>query len=238
MSDAKRASPRNDPPRVSADVGCQPLPALARPDLGCDTLVWCGPMSSSDSAAVLVSLRRIIRFLRLAEREAEAAYGLSAAQLFVLHCLAEAPASSLAQLAERTLTDQSSVSIVVSRLEAKRLLSRKPSREDRRRIELKLTAAGRQIVAAGPSVPQPRLIAAIDALPAARRAEIVRALEQLSLAIGAGETEPLMLFEEPAPPGHASPGRRPAPRRRRRPRSRPRARPTAPRRRRRAARDR
>lgn len=147
----------------------------------------------------MVALRRIIRFLRLADREAEAAYGLTAAQLFVLHSLTESPAGSMAELADRTLTDQSSVSIVVSRLEAKRLLVRKTSPADRRRVELRLTAAGRRIVASGPTAPQPKIIAAIDAMPVTRRGEVVRALEQLAQAIGAGDTEPLMLFEETEP---------------------------------------
>ncbi len=153
-------------------------------------------MSSSDSAAALVALRRIIRFLRLADREAETTYGLSAAQLFVLISLAESPADSMTELAERTLTDQSSVSIVVSRLEAKRLVTRKPSPQDRRRVQLKLTPAGKKIAANGPTAPQPKIIEAIDSMPAAKRTEIVRALEHLARAIGAGDVEALMLFEE------------------------------------------
>ncbi len=105
----------------------------------------------------------------------------------------------MAELAERTLTDQSSVSIVVSRLEAKRLLVRKTAPADRRRVELRLTTAGKRIVASGPVAPQPKIIAAIDAMPLARRGEVVRALEQLAQAIGAGDTEPLMLFDDPEP---------------------------------------
>jgi DNA-binding MarR family transcriptional regulator len=62
----------------------------------------------------MVSLRKIVRFLRLADRAAEAAVGLSAAQLFVLQTLASQPAASLAEVADRTLTDQSSVSTVVA----------------------------------------------------------------------------------------------------------------------------
>jgi DNA-binding MarR family transcriptional regulator len=157
-------------------------------------------MSTSDSAAVLDALRRIIRFLRLADREAEAAYGLTAAQLFVLHALSESPGSSLAELAERTLTDQSSVSIVVSRLEAKKLIARKVSARDRRRAELRLTPAGKRIMETGPVAPQPKIIAAIEALPAAKRREVVRALELLSHTIGAGDVEPMMLFEDPDQP--------------------------------------
>jgi DNA-binding MarR family transcriptional regulator len=166
-------------------------------------------MSSSDSAAVLDALRRIIRFLRLADREAEAAYGLTAAQLFVLHSLAAGPAGSLAELAERTLTDQSSVSIVASRLETKRLISRKVSDRDRRRVELRLTAAGKRIIATGPVAPQPKIIAALEALPAARRRAVVSAIELLARAMGAEELEPTMLFEDaPDEPVRRRPNRR------------------------------
>jgi MarR family transcriptional regulator, organic hydroperoxide resistance regulator len=141
-----------------------------------------------------------VRFLRLAEREAQSEHGLTAAQLFVLHSLAESPAGSLAELAERTLTDQSSVSTVVARLVARRLLARKVSRADRRRAELRLTAAGARVVATKSPLPQPRIIAAIAAMPRRRRAALVSALESLVDAIGAGDVEPRMLFEDDAPP--------------------------------------
>src|SRR6266550_3052744 len=131
-----------------------------------------GSQGSIDAAAVLVALRRIVRYLRLADRNAETAHGLSAAQLFVLHSLADAPARSLAELAERALTDQSSVSTVVAKLVARRLVTRKPSRTDRRRAELGLTAAGSKVVLHAPRMPQATMISAIRAMPATRRAEL------------------------------------------------------------------
>src|SRR2546423_5112313 len=96
-----------------------------------------------DAQHVFDSLRRLVRFLRLGAREAEEATGVSSAQLFVLHQLAGAPAASLAELAERTLTDQSSVSTVVARLVAHGLVARRKGTGDRRRVELALTARGR-----------------------------------------------------------------------------------------------
>src|ERR1019366_5949434 len=66
--------------------------------------------------SVMDALRRVVRDLRLSARDAERSAGISGAQLFVLQSLAEEPASSLNVLADRTLTDQSSVSVVVNRL--------------------------------------------------------------------------------------------------------------------------
>ena len=62
-----------------------------------------------------------------------------------------------------------------------------------------LCLQGKKIAAAGPDVPQPKIIDAIDAMPPAKRTEVVRALEQLARAIGAEDVEPTMLFEDDEP---------------------------------------
>src|SRR4051812_24672333 len=122
-----------------------------------------------EATSVLIALRRIVRFLRLADRDVESAVEISAAPLFVLHTLVDHPASSLSEIAQRTLTDQSSVSTVVSRLVERGLVKRTASRSDRRRAELRITAAGQRMVDRAPKAPQTQIIAAIRALPAAKR---------------------------------------------------------------------
>jgi DNA-binding MarR family transcriptional regulator len=153
-------------------------------------------VKDAGAAAALDALRRIVRYLRLADREVENACGLSVAQLFVLHQLADTSGLSIAEVAERTLTDQSSVSTVVARLVERGLVSRKPSRTDRRRAELSLTARGEKIVLTAPRVPQLAIIEAIRGMTSKKRAELVRALEGLAGAIGANAVEPRMLFED------------------------------------------
>ena len=66
--------------------------------------------------AVMDALRRIVRALRISARAVEARLGINSAQVFVLHQLKKQDASSIDELAERTLTHQSSVSAVVGRL--------------------------------------------------------------------------------------------------------------------------
>ena len=153
-------------------------------------------MDDAQPVAAMVSLRRIIRYLRITDREIETASGLSAAQLFVLATLADTPALSLGEIAKRALTDQSSVSTVVAKLTKTGLIARKASRKDRRRAELRLTAAGRRVLESSPSTPQQRLIDAMRAMPVARRAEIVRALQGLVEALGADKTAPKLIFED------------------------------------------
>jgi DNA-binding MarR family transcriptional regulator len=149
-----------------------------------------------DAAAVFDALRRLVRLLRLASRAAEARTGISGAQLFVAQRLAEAPASSMAELAERTLTDPSSVSTVVARLVERGLVERTPSAEDRRRVQISLTEEGRAAVANAPELAQIRILNAVERMPPSRRRALARALEDLVREAGADTLEPRMFFED------------------------------------------
>src|SRR5689334_15186059 len=88
------------------------------------------------------AVRSIVRAQRINTRAVELKMGISLAQLFVLQQLADRPADSLNELAERTATHQSSVSVVVRRLVERGLVSRTASANDRRRIEIEVTPAG------------------------------------------------------------------------------------------------
>jgi DNA-binding MarR family transcriptional regulator len=90
----------------------------------------------TDSQRILDSIRRLVRLLRVSERQAQAELGISGAQLFVLTELGKTPALSLNALAERTRTDQSSVSVVVSRLVDAGLVTRDRDTHDARRLVL------------------------------------------------------------------------------------------------------
>ena len=110
-----------------------------------------------DVGVILDALRSIVRQLRLASREAEQRVGVHGAQLHALRRLADSPATSLTELAERTHTDISSVSVVVSRLVEQGLVARKSADDDRRRLCLGLTARGRAVLRRAPETGTSRL---------------------------------------------------------------------------------
>src|SRR5258705_6098964 len=112
---------------------------------------------NTDAQEALDSLRRIVRVLREAARQAERRYGLSGAQLFVLHKLAQASPISLNELARLTHTHQSSVSTVVTRLVQQRLVRRVRSQRDARMLQLTLTPAGERLPKRPPDRPQERV---------------------------------------------------------------------------------
>ncbi|HTL29099.1 MAG TPA: MarR family winged helix-turn-helix transcriptional regulator [Tepidisphaeraceae bacterium] len=160
------------------------------------------PTSSASAAGktearqILDSIRKIVQVLRVASRAAEKGVGLSGAQLFVLHHLAGHDGLSLNELAEKTLTHQSSVSVVVQRLVDRGLVSRVRSEVDARRIELSLTRGGRTLLGKSPQAAQDQIIDAVQRMPEKDRRSLSRTLGTLIAELGLEEEPALMLFEE------------------------------------------
>lgn len=152
---------------------------------------------ASDTTEVLDGLRRVLQTLREGARQAETGVKLSGAQLFVLQVVAQSPGLSLNQLAEKTRTHQSSVSVVVTRLVDAGLLQRQRAGDDARRMVLSLTTRARRLLTKAPEVPQHRLIAAIDGLPKARRAALAKTLTAITDAMNV-KGDAAMFFEAPS----------------------------------------
>jgi DNA-binding MarR family transcriptional regulator len=151
---------------------------------------------SRETTVVLDHLRRIVRTLRESSRAAEARLGVTGAQLFVLRALAAGEPSSLNEVAARTHTHQSTVSVVVKRLVARRLVRRATAAADARRVQLTLTARGRAVLARAPLAAQDGLVAGLEALPAAYRRRLAEALARVVAAMGLDAAAPAMFFEE------------------------------------------
>lgn len=149
-----------------------------------------------DMFSAVASIRRIVRVLRLASQETRATAGVSAAQLFVLQQLGDGDGLSLNDLAERTLTDRSSVAAVVDRLRTRRLVVRTTDPDDRRRALVRITAAGRRILARAPDAPTTALLAALERLHRRELAALARSLAHLTTALGATDEPPSLLFAD------------------------------------------
>ncbi|HJW96049.1 MAG TPA: MarR family winged helix-turn-helix transcriptional regulator [Thermoanaerobaculia bacterium] len=150
----------------------------------------------TDSQRILDAIRRMVRLLRLSDRAAQSELGLSAAQLFVLHEVAKTPEISLKELAERTRTDQSSVSVVVARLCDEGLLARERASDDARRLVITPTRAGRAATKKAPRVAQQELVEILDAMPERERKRFADTLTAIVNGLDQGEEPAPMFFEE------------------------------------------
>jgi DNA-binding MarR family transcriptional regulator len=156
-----------------------------------------GPSSRSIEHS-MNALRSIVRALRINTRAIELKMGISLAQLFVLQQLAERPAASLNELAERTATHQSSVSVVVRRLVERGYVLRTSSSSDKRRIEIDVTPIGRALLAGAPTTIQTQLMAALGRMSANEQTTLADLLDRWLREAKIDIAAPPMLGEDEA----------------------------------------
>ena len=150
----------------------------------------------TETQRIIDSIRRLVRLVRLTDQVAQSELGVSGAQLFVMKELGKTPALSLSDLAKRTRTDQSSVSVVVTRLVQSGHVSRDRDPRDGRRLVLNLTKSGRSILQKAPPVAQERLIEALDRMPVAERKRFADLFVRLIDEMGAAKGIAPMMFAE------------------------------------------
>ena len=164
------------------------------------------------------SIRRIVHALEVSSRVTQQSVGLSGAQLFVLQVLSSGGAFSVNELAARTHTHQSSVSVVVSRLLEAKLIKRSRSPNDRRCLTISASAAGLRLLQSRIVTPQEALLASLEKFPPARLNQLRTLLEDVLAQSGLPTGVPPMFFEKPtraASASKASTGRDAAPRNKR-----------------------
>lgn len=152
--------------------------------------------TSGDTRMVLEGLRRVVQALRVTARDAELRHGVSAAQIFILHLLERDGAASVSELAARSFTHQSSVSVVVTRLAAAGLVARERAADDARRAEIALTPRGRALLRRVPEPAQSRLVAALARVTATERRALARGLAALVREMGIADGAAGMFFED------------------------------------------
>jgi MarR family transcriptional regulator, organic hydroperoxide resistance regulator len=155
--------------------------------------------SKDDAQRVLNAFRNLVKALRVADRAGVKRYGLGSGQIFVLHELSRESPLSVNELAERTATDQSTVSVVVGKLVRKGFVARTRSGADARRAELALTTKGKHVLKKLPPPVQHLLMNAVRRLSADRAGDFAAILEDIVASLGAIDEFPPLFFQEPGP---------------------------------------
>ena len=142
-----------------------------------------------------LGLAQAPRWMRIAAHFDPVAYAVVLMRGALSHRYFFNPWLSLGALAERTHTDPSSVSVVVSRLVARGLVRRTASTEDARRAEIRLTPRGRALVLRAPEASQTRLVEALSALEEDTRTALGNGLLSLVASMNL-RGAPRMFFED------------------------------------------
>ncbi len=150
----------------------------------------------SEVGEVMDYIRHIFKALRVSSSQFEKELGLSVAQIFVLKKLRDEPGLSINDLALRTTTHQSSVSVVVKKLEEQGLVSRTISTEDSRRVVVSLTEAGAQRLGTIPRTIQEEMIDTLQNMHPEKTSTLAGLMKEFCLQAKIVETDVAPMFEE------------------------------------------
>lgn len=135
-------------------------------------------MSTIDE--VLVALRRLIRATDLHSRHLNKTVGLTAPQLLLLQTVCRHGEIAIGDIARSMSLSQATVTTIVDRLEARALLQRQRSAEDKRKVYVSLSSAGQQVLNDAPAALHTQLIEKFQYLEKWEQSMILASLQRLA----------------------------------------------------------
>ncbi len=154
-----------------------------------------GTTTSERPLAVLKQFRTIYGSVRKHFRQVEAACGVSASQLWVLHEIDRTPSIGISALALRLSIHQTTCSQLVEKLVERGFVRKTRSDRDQRRVGLALTPAARKALKAVPGPAEGLLPSALRSLPdetlTAMQSSLERLIRELKLSDPRAADRPL-----------------------------------------------
>ena len=118
----------------------------------------------ADTVQIVQGLRRIVKALHSYSQDVYRTYALTAPQLWALKTLQREGPMPAGRLAQALAVHQSSLSLLVDRLEERGLVQRIRTATDRRVVRLALTRRGVALAAMAPQPAQGRLLHALQVM--------------------------------------------------------------------------
>lgn len=138
---------------------------------------------------VLTSLRRIIRANDLHSRKLGKDTGLTTPQLVVMRSIEQSDQPTVSQVSREVSLSQATVTNILNRLEGQKLIRRRRSKEDKRRVNLQVTAAGRKLLAGAPAPLQEGFVARFNQLADWEQYLIVSSLARIAAMMDAEDLD-------------------------------------------------
>jgi DNA-binding MarR family transcriptional regulator len=146
-------------------------------------------LMNNRSNTALVALRRILRVTELNSRNLAHETDLTASQLLVMQHVAREGKALPSAIARAIDLKQATVTVLVNQLEEAGLVTRRRDTEDRRRVWVEMTDAGRTRLQQSPDLLQTRFKQAFENLDEWEQAMIIATLERVASMLDAGELD-------------------------------------------------
>jgi MarR family transcriptional regulator, organic hydroperoxide resistance regulator len=150
----------------------------------------------ADAAKIVHGLRRIVRALHSYSQDVYRAYGLTAPQLWALKTLQMEGPLPAGRLADALVVHQSSLSVLIGRLEKRQLVHRIRTPQDRRYVRIALTKRGVALASRAPEPAQGRLLHGLREMTRSEVRSIRRGVDRLVEAMEAGGAKVQFFFSE------------------------------------------
>ncbi len=147
-----------------------------------------GPVSEPIADDILRAIRRVLRITADHSRQLAREGDLSVSGLLCLRRVAESTKSApvtVAEVAAAVQLSNATVSRILDRLEAARLIVRERGATDRRKVFLLLTPQGKQRIKKLPTPLHERFLARLTRLPKNKQRALLASLEQIVEMMGA-----------------------------------------------------
>lgn len=152
-------------------------------------------MDSEIASATLKALRRVLRAAEGGTRRLASATGLTPSQLLVLREIDGGEEVTPGAVAQRLQFSHATITAIVDRLVALRLVTRARSDRDKRRMLLEVTPEGRRRLAEAPDMLQEVFSARFSRLPAWEQAMVLAGTERLAEILGVGDMDAAPLLD-------------------------------------------
>ena len=161
--------------------------------------------------SILRSLRRIIRGVALYNKHLASHYDITGPQLVCLRYLSLMAPTTPSRLASAASLSKATITGIVDRLEKRGLVTRDRSTTDKRKVDLRLTEAGKELVFTAPPPLQERFARNLRVLRRGQQAQLDRMLNQIVLMMEVKDIDAAPILDTAhamVEPGTAGPRRR------------------------------
>ena len=155
------------------------------------------------SQEVLSLLRRIIRAIDLHSKQLEKTFGLTGPQLVVMRTISAHRDITVGGVARQVSLSQATVTNIIDRLEARGLVERVRSSQDKRKVTVSITDPGQELLDKKPTFLQEKFIDEFVQLHQWEQLQVLSSLQRLATMMGAEEIpEAPGVLDAPAIPKH------------------------------------
>jgi len=138
---------------------------------------------------VLIAIRKIIRAIDLHSRKLIKSCGLTVPQIIVLKEIEKSKSPTVGQIASAVSLSQATITNILTRLEHRGYVNRTQDDDDKRRVVVKITEKGKEVIGQAPSLLHDKFISSFENLKDWEQLSLISSLKRVAWMMDAEDLE-------------------------------------------------